>query len=190
MAEVYSSDSITVLGGPARINLDVDFGPVGQRGSQIFVGNGNPNSISVGQTPKIFDMYINLDSSEGEYRSLYQYQNSLGTNTWVKLINLIPNIKSINSTALFVAGEASINIPVASIAPSGYSGSITAEMFNIQYSVINNSSPIISNLVVSDIVTSAGVQVLPLTVSAKEFSGGGFTDIDGQRTVHLFISVV
>jgi hypothetical protein len=45
MAEVLvTADDITVLGGPSSITVDLDFGPQGQRGSQIFTGSGQPNN--------------------------------------------------------------------------------------------------------------------------------------------------
>ena len=44
-AEVLvNTDDITVLGPPAQVNVQLDIGATGNRGSQIFVGTGNPNS--------------------------------------------------------------------------------------------------------------------------------------------------
>jgi len=41
MADVIlSTEDLTVLGGPSSLNLEIDFGPKGDRGSQIFVNLG------------------------------------------------------------------------------------------------------------------------------------------------------
>ena len=68
MAEVIlSTEDITVLGGPSSINVDVDFGPPGTRGSQIFIGQGNPNdpTTEIGQDViNILDLYINIKTAD------------------------------------------------------------------------------------------------------------------------------
>jgi hypothetical protein len=194
MANLYSSDDITVLGGPSTINIDLDFGPTGQRGSKFFVGNGNPNStpspIGSSTTVFIFDMYINLDSATSEYRSLYQYQNVSGTNTWVKLINLIPNIYSLNISLNFVNGIASTTLPVISLVDSDQVSSITASRFNVQHSLVNNGKPNMTDVTVSEIVVADGTRVLPLSFSAYQLNNGIMESVTGQKMVHIFISVV
>ena len=193
MAEVaLTTDDLTVLGGPATVNLEVDFGPQGDRGSQIFVGNGQPNDPGtvIGQDPEIFDLYINVLTSDEEYLYYYQYQNVSGTNTWVKLFKLIPNVYSTNSTGTFVAGERDINIPVINIVPSDLVGTVTASNFNIQHNIINNTNPLSSTLTVGEIVTVDDIVTLPLSIKAIEFDGADWIDLAGEKTVHLFISVV
>jgi hypothetical protein len=194
MANLYSSDDITVLGGPSTVNIDLDFGPTGQRGSKFFVGNGNPNStpspIGSSTTVFIFDMYLNLNSATSEYRSLYQYQNVSGTNTWVKLINLIPNIYSLNISLNFVNGIASTTIPVISLVDSDQVSSITASRFNIQHSLVNNGKPNMTDVTVSEIVVADGTRVLPLSFSAYQLNNGIMESVTGQKMVHIFISVV
>lgn len=194
MANLYSSDDITVLGGPSTVNIDLDFGPTGQRGSKFFIGNGNPNStpspLGISVYPFVLDMYINLDSATNEYRSLYQYQNVSGVNTWVKLINLIPNIYSLNISLNFVDGLASTTIPVISLVSSNLVSSITASKFNIQHSLVNNGKPNMTDVTVSEIIVADGTRVLPLSFSAYELNNGNIESVTGQKMVHIFISVV
>lgn len=53
MADVLlSSDELTVLGGPAEISVDVDFGPQGDRGSLMFVGPDKPQDFTFSRNPK------------------------------------------------------------------------------------------------------------------------------------------
>ena len=73
---VLSNDDLTVLAGPSTVELLVDIGPTGTRGSKFFVGIGNPNSLSgLGQI--LNDMYI--DTAPGpNYGYLYQYISAPG----------------------------------------------------------------------------------------------------------------
>ena len=114
---LVGSMDVTVLGGPATVDVSLDFGPEGQRGSYYFVGNGNPNTPGtvIGQTPNIFDMYINLLPSDEEYLSLYQYQYVNGANVWVRLLRLLPNQYSESNERSFNSGQLDFYIPVANI---------------------------------------------------------------------------
>jgi hypothetical protein len=192
MANLLSNEDITVLGGPASLSVDLDFGPTGQRGSYWIVGNGNPNDpdTEIGQTPQVQDMYLNLDSANAEYLSVYQYQTGIGSTSWVKLVNLLPKIYSQNVSTEFTVGSATINIPIINIIPESSVGTVTSEMFNVQHSIVNNESPLTSSLNVGGIIIDNGLQVLPLTIVAKQYSEGAWEDLSGQKMVHLFISVV
>ena len=46
---LLNNDDIAVLGSPPVVELLVDIGPKGDAGSQVLVGLGNPNTISIGQ---------------------------------------------------------------------------------------------------------------------------------------------
>lgn len=192
MSEVIlSTDSLTVLGGPSSVDVQLDFGPEGDRGSNIFVGEGDPNlsSTTIGQDPSVFDLYINVLASDDDYLALYQYQNIDGSNTWTKIVKLIPNIYSTNSTGAFVDGERQINIPVISIVALDQIANLSASNFNIQHSVLN-VNPVASSLSVGELVTQDDLVILPLTIKAIEYSEGTWSNLTGQKTVHLFISVV
>ena len=81
---VVSSEDLTVFGGPATVNVEVDFGPTGDRGSQIFANTGKPVIGGNGLTAlapdcQLFDLYINILASDDEYQYVYQLQNVLGT---------------------------------------------------------------------------------------------------------------
>lgn len=189
---VVGAMDVTVLGGPATVDVALDFGPDGERGSYYFVGNGNPNTPGtvIGQTPKVFDMYINLLTSDEEYLSLYQYQYVNGSNVWVKLVKLLPNQYSESNTRTFDTGQLDFFIPVANIVALDLIPNITSSNFSVQASVINNSNPIVSTTMVGSIVTTGGIISLPITIKAKEFDGTNWTDLDGDYRIDLFISVV
>jgi hypothetical protein len=192
---LLTTEDVAVLGGPDTVNVEVDFGPTGDRGSQIFSNVGKPVIGTNGLTAlapdcQLFDLYINILSTDDEYQYVYQLQNVLGTNTWVKLFKLVSNIYSKNYTATsFVDGVWTMNIPVAEIVPSSLVGSASAENFNIQYSVLNQY-PIASSISIGEISTSGGERILPVTITASELLDGTFVSIDEIKVVQLFITVV
>lgn len=192
---VLSTDELSVLGGPQTVNVEVDFGPTGDRGSQIFSNLGKPIIGNNGLTAlapdcQLFDLYINILSTDDEYQYVYQLQNVLGTNTWVKLFKLVSNIYSKNYTdTSFSNGSWSMNIPVAEVVPSSLVGSVQATDFNIQYSILNQN-PLISSINIGDITTANDARVLPVTIKASEFVGGEFVALSDIKTVQLFITMV
>jgi hypothetical protein len=194
MADVLlATEDITVLGGPASISVDLDFGPEGERGSLWYTSPlGNPNTNQIGVTPKVFDMCINTDSGDADYQYIYQYRNVSGTNTWVKIFKLISNTYSVNRTVTFIAGEKNINIPVSSIISLDQIGTVTSANFNVQYSITSTSNPVSSSLSLLPLTTESGTGnlVLPLSFNAIEFDGGEWVNLDKEVTIHLFITVV
>jgi hypothetical protein len=192
MVDVYlASDNVTVLGGPSSVSVDVDFGVQGDRGSNFFVGYGNPNlpTVNIGQVPQNLDMYINVSSADEKYLHLYQYQNVDGSMTWVELLKLIPNTFSGNYLSTFVDGEMTINVPVANVVPAQLVGSVSAESFNIQFNILNQN-PLASTCSVAEVVVVSDVICIPITLKASELYNDLWTPIQGQKTVQLFITVV
>lgn len=194
MADVLlATEDITVLGGPASISVDLDFGPEGERGSLWYTSpNGDPNSNALGVTPKVFDICINTKPSDDYYQYIYQYKNVSGTDTWVRLFKLIPNTYSVNRTVTFVNGEKTINVSVSDIVPESEVGTVTSANFNVQYSITTGDNPISSTLALLPIVTESGTGnlILPLSLKAIEYDGAAWINLAKEVTVHLFITVV
>jgi hypothetical protein len=195
---VLSSDNLTVLGGPSRVSVAVDIGPTGERGSKIFVGNGNPNIVNIGQTPKLFDLYINLLTSDNEYLNFYQYVIADGIESWVVLFNLRPVSKSNKVSPNFVNGLVNIFVPVSSIVPPELTNSVTSSNFNIQYS-IHNDYPLASSISVGALVINEEVLSLPITIKASELIDSEesaplveyvWIPLEGSKVIDLFITMV
>ena len=184
MPEVLiSNDDITVLGPPSSIELLVDIGPQGQRGSQVFVGTGNPNSITIGQTPELNDLFINA-APGGEYGYMYQYVSEPGGDTWIKILDLNPAIYSTNYLTDFVDGTAEIVIPISDIVI--VTGTpLVADNFNIQLTS-NNANPVASTI--SSVVVDS--TDLTITVNAVESASGVWQNLDGLITTFITISIV
>jgi hypothetical protein len=117
---LLSSDDLSVFGGPARIDLNVDIGAQGNRGSFIFTGNGKPTDPAVDLPLSVqpFDLYINLKPSDNEYLFLYQYGSINGVLGWSRVLRLIPNTALANIPVIFFNGEAVTFIPEPG-APAG-----------------------------------------------------------------------
>lgn len=191
MADVLlTADDITVLGGPSSVSIDLDFGPEGQRGSQIFVGAGKPNNIIIGQTPEIFDLYINNLVGDSEYLHMYQYVVESGLSTWKSFVKLIPNTYSINLNKVFTNGSTEINVKLADIVSGSLVSSLQSKNFSIQYSVLNLGNPVSSTLAVGAVDLVGGFRSLPIIIDAVEFNGTSWVDLSGTRTIHLLITVV
>jgi hypothetical protein len=186
---LLSNDDITVLGPPSIIELLVDIGPSGTRGSQVFVGVGDPNSIVIGQTPLLNDLYINT-SPGGELGYMYQYVSEPGGDTWIKVLDLNPSIYSITYEAIFSAGTTSITIPIADIVE--VTGSpLTADNFNVQHS-ITHSNPIASSISIPALTGDGSNLVVDITAVeySSESGPAEWLELDGYLTVHLVVSIV
>lgn len=192
MAEVLlSSDDLVVLGGPAEISLDVDFGPKGDRGSLIFYGLGKPDeNLTLPEDLRPYDTYINASPSDSEYQFLYQYISADGgTPSWVKIFKLITNTHSQNYSRNFIDGTASVNVPVSLIVPEGLIGDVPAENFSVQANIINDN-PVSLSTTVSEIIIEDDQSVLPIAFSAIEYESGSWQNLTGQKTIHLLITMV
>jgi hypothetical protein len=183
---LVNTDDITVLGPPAEVKVQLDIGATGNRGSQVFVGTGNPNATTIGQTPILNDLYIN-NAPGDEYSYLYQYISSLGTNTWVPILKVNPTIYSANHLQTFISGSTTITIPVASIVQ--ITGTpLTEENFSIKFSV-GHSSPVAASIS-SVAITGASNENLSITLKAAELSSGTWQNLATTVTIHTLITVI
>jgi hypothetical protein len=187
---LLSNEDITVLGPPELVELLVDIGPTGQRGSKFFVGTGEPNSLTTdgtifSETINLYDMYIN--SAPGtNYGYLYQYISETGGNTWTQVLRISPTIYSKKHSVAFSSGEGSISIPISNIIT--VSGTpLTASNFNVQYS-IENTAPIASSIEIPAL-TGAGTNLV-VNLNAARYASSAWSNLTGEVTVHLFITVV
>ena len=181
---LLDNDDITVLGPPETLELLIDIGPEGARGSQIFVGVGNPNTEEIGQTPLLNDLYINT-SPGADYGYLYQYVSQPGGNTWIEILELNPTIYSKNFLTTYTNGEASITIPISDIVTSTATP-LVAENFSVQYNIVNDN-PVASSMSIPALVGDG--EDLVINFKTAEYDGT-WTDLDGQVTTHLHITVI
>ena len=180
---LLNTDDIVVFGPPDVVEVLVDIGPSGTRGSQVFVGVGDPNLIEIGQTPILNDLYINT-SPGADYGYLYQYVSEPGGDTWIQILKINPTIYSENHLTTYTDGVASIVIPIADIVT--VTGTpLTAENFNVQYSIAHDN-PVATGMAVPTLVGTN----LTINFTAAEYSGSTWSDFSGEVVTHLFITIV
>ncbi len=193
---LLNNDDVTVLGPPETVELLLNIGPQGIRGNKIFVGSGDPNTLTsnneiFGQELELNDIYINAAPGEN-YSYMWQYIAGPSTNTWVEVLRINPTIYSANYEVEFTAGtgsnigESSIIIPISSIVT--ISGTpLTAANFNIQYAITNpNGYPVASSMTIPPLVTDD----LVINIAASEYAAGTWQALEGEITVHVFVTVV
>ena len=182
---VLNNDDVTVLAPPAIIEVLVDIGPQGTRGSQFFVGVGNPNSVDIGQTPNLNDLYINT-SPGGELGYLYQYRSEPGGNVWVEVLDIYPSVYSENAQVTFESGASEVIIPVADIVT--VTGTpLVSENFSVQYSIAH-TNPVASAMQIPALVGAGNNLVINL--EAVEYAGGTWSALDESVTIHFNITIV
>jgi len=112
---LVNTDDIVVLGGPPQIDVAVDIGPQGTRGSKFFVGVGNPNTLTLPEIPQLGDFFVN-SSTASNYGWMYIYTQSLSGNTWEQAIKLQPAIYTSNVEIILNSnGLGTITVPLSEI---------------------------------------------------------------------------
>lgn len=182
MADVIlSTVDLDVFGGPASIDVSVDFGQTGDRGSRIWAGPGSPEIYLVGQDIKLYDWYINTVSG-----IMYQYILQVGSPTWVATVNIVLPQISIISTTTFTTGATTINIPLSSITSDS---GVTANELVVRYNIANGANPVASSFSYS-ITGTYPSEIVAVTINAAQYSGGTWSNLTGSKDVHMLISYI
>jgi hypothetical protein len=186
---LLSTDDLLVIGPPSQITVDLDLGATGKRGSRVFANAGIPDSSFVTDNDVLpYDLYINTDSYDKEYKNIYQYIiNPTNTGEWIKLISLDPNQFNQNTQLVFSDGEAIQIISVAAIAPQNTT--LEEEHFSVTYSV-ENQNPIATSIDSVTVQAIGDLYQLVITIKAIEYSEGSWVPLSGTRTGHFNIRVV
>ena len=186
---VYSSNDITVLGGPSRLDLDLNIGPSGNRGSLIFIGDRNPNQINpatgFSQRPALFDLFINSNPSSSSYLQAYQFVSRDGVSQWIEVFKLTQNIVSLNKVATFTNGEANLTINISELGLEDLPFSVrnnSSLYFNVSATISNINVTLIEDQ--EDLETSHNPAAISLLVRDVEDDTSG--DPIGQEDPETF----
>jgi hypothetical protein len=188
---LVNTEEITVLGPPPVVNVQLDIGATGIRGSKVFVGTGSPSLFTssgsiFSQALYLNDLYINNAPGE-EYSYMYQYISNLGTNTWVPILKINPTVYSRNFLQTFTSGTTSILIPIADIVETTGTP-LTEENFSIKFS-IGHSNPTASSINAVSIV-GASSDTLSISLKAAELDAGTWNSLSETVTVHMLITII
>jgi hypothetical protein len=193
---LLSNDDVTVLGPPSQIELQLDIGAQGTRGSKFFVGVGDPNAqtsggVLNGQTIQLNDLYLNT-SPGPQYGFIFQYVAQPGGDTWIQVLDINPVIYSNNYSTTFEDGVAQIVIPVEDIVT--ISGTpLNAENFDVNYSIAH-LNPVASSM---QIPALAGDNLI-INLNAVEYESSSWVPLGDtgtytsgiEVTTHLQITIV
>lgn len=193
--------------GPASVKVFTDKGETGVRGNNIFVSNGDPNTNLNGDFVE-GDIAIDIDPASTTYLFAYRYESrvlgGLSVAAWYinliegssqSILRLIPNSTSKNVNAAFTAGNSSITVqfPI----PPSFNGGTLNNRIDVQYNITNDlnvssdiQNPISSFFAITSSSVSNGIATIELFFSATEYSEGVWSPLEGQKTIHLVITVV
>ena len=188
---LFSNEEISVLGPPDIIDVSVDIGAQGKRGSYIFIGSGDPNVsgvVSSSITPQTYDVFIN-SSSDSRYAWMYQYLTQPGTNTssWETALSLSPTIYSQNIELVFnSSGIASKSISISDITPS----SVDPDINNYVISLTPMGSDPIAFTINSKQISTTGNPTIDLSIEAVKYSSAAWSSLVGTVTWAVTVTVV
>lgn len=198
MADVIlSTDELAVFGGPASINVDIDFGPTGTRGSRIYGVEADPRLSTTEKPADIinYDIAMVVSPSESDYLTVYQ---KIGTTTdeWIPFASLVPNVFSTKGKVTFTDGVATGIIPISDLFTLD-SNAYIADNFMVNITLENQLAagtpallkPISTGFSLS-VVDSGGKKYLLITTTAVEYniSTLSWLPVSGERVAHLFIT--
>lgn len=185
---ILSTDDLTVFGGPASIDVDVDFGPTGSRGSRIYGVAADPRLVTTTKPTDIqsYDIAMVISPSEPDFLTVYQ---KIGSNAdeWIQFASLVPNVYSAKSYITFTDGAATGIVPVSDLfALETY----TADQFMVQLQIEDEAGTTLPtsvgiNLSITDI---GAKKYLVIAATAAEFSSGTWSNLVGERIAHLMIT--
>lgn len=188
---IIDIEEILVTTGPAEVQVQVDIGQKGDKGTVIYTSLGDPNdSLSI--EPLLLDLAINVLPTDPGYSYMYQWSsNQVGELQWMPILKLNPSIKSKRFSKIFDAGSSTINLYIDEVTDSDSIATLTRDNFAIQFS-IENSNPLATSVVLGEIFQEPIEErlVLPLTINASELSGSTWSALDGLKNVHILASVV
>lgn len=187
-------NTLSELSGPSSFVVEADIGKPGVRGNIIHLSNGDPNnSANLDAVPIERDLAINVKTSDPAYLFLYYFENSV----WLPKFRLIPNSLSKNQDVTFVNGQATASI-TAQIPPNiSINPTAPEENIDLQYNIVNRidlstsvQNPISSFFAITNLTVLNGFATVDFVFNAVEFSGGLWVPVQGEKTMHLVITVV
>lgn len=184
---VLNTDEVTVLSTPTSIDLSLDYGSQGERGSKVFAGSGAPsdNSSLSSQDIYAYDLYIDTSNASPTWSWLWQYVSKPTGYSWQTLLKLNPSIYSTTYAATFNgSGIAIINIPLANIVSD-----ITytdKDKYIVQITPGQTTYPIALSIISKTIPSTS----LRLSVQAVKYNAGTWSDLVGVESLQVSVTVI
>lgn len=176
---VVGALDLNVYGGPASIDVAIDFGRQGTRGSKFWLGQGDPTSALSGQDVLVNDLYINTLPTDPYYGWLYQYVIEVGSLVWTKVFSINPTQYTTKKVQTFASGSTTVLIPISQFTTGTVS---LLSTFTITYT-IEGTNPIATSFTPSIVGTD-----LSIVIKAIEYSGGSWSNLSGTKNVNMLVS--
>jgi hypothetical protein len=182
---ILEDEDFVVLGPPNQVDVSVNVGQRGPRGSRFFVGYGDPNFPDVvpsGENPQLGDVFVNA-STAARYGWLYLYLRTPTGNQWVETLRLQPSIYARNSLVIFSSGTAVVSIPLANIVPDLIVPDPDKYIINTTF---QHNNPVSFSITSKEIIGSN----LVFTLRAVEYASSSWSDLSGTVLLGVNISVL
>lgn len=188
---ILATEDLTVFGGPSSINVDVDFGATGPRGSRIYGVSADPRLATTEKPPSLqnYDIAMVITPSEPDYLTVYQKIGVTGEE-WVQFATLVPNILATKVGVTFSGGLATGLLPASDLF---ILEEYTADKFMVQVT-LEDLNPLLNRPVSTGIslavITIGNKKMLQITVTAAELDPqtGLWGPVEGDRVAHLFVT--
>jgi hypothetical protein len=165
---VLENDNLAIFGPPTSIDIALDIGPKGDRGSRIFSGSASPTFTDAqfntlfGVTPTYGDVYI-LTSGTTNYGSFYTYTSTPSENQWTASVRIYDLIN------VFLNTEGSFVLPSAN---GGTGTNNTGASLNLGLNAISilGSYPLTLNFSAATNITFPTSGTLATTGNLSQFA--------------------
>lgn len=186
---VVSNDDLTVLGPPASIDLQLDIGPSGTRGSIFYSGSGDPNVNTAQFTsnpPNLNDLYIRTDLG-ANYGTVYKYTSLPAGSQWQSILKFQPiNYNDIRNVT-FTSGSATTTIILDDFyvnAPAN----LSTDQIAVQLTAENEVPLVLS--VSGKTLTSGTTRTFIVSMTGAEYSSGSWANMSGSANIALNLTLL
>jgi len=183
---ILNNPEISILGPPDSVNLQLDIGPQGIRGSKLYSGVGEPATNPTITDVNINDIYIRTDPSGAGY--VYQYLPGVtGAPQWTVILQMNQLVYNAREPVVFSEGVGTITIPIYFILGNFVQSLVLADLvvvFSPEYDKATSIS-LVSKLKVN------GNTDIELEFIGKEYNEAlsAWVDIDTSVVMNFTISV-
>lgn len=182
---VVANDDLTVLGPPASIDLQVDVGPKGDRGSYVYSGFNDPNTVSspfVNNPPEIGDLFFRTSNN-----SIYQYVTIPGGEQWQIISVIEPIAYSTVENLTFSAGSGSVSILLNDFYQNAPLN-LTKDDISVN-ATLENDNPVALSISGKALTTGATRSLL-IDFVAAEYSTGSWSSLSGSANININLNIV
>lgn len=183
---ILNNPEISILGPPDSVNVQLDIGPQGIRGSKLYSGVGEPASNPTITDVNINDIYIRTDPSGSGY--VYQYLPGVtGAPQWTVVLQLNQLVYNARESVVFSEGVGTLVIPIYYIVGNFVQSLVLSDLvvvFSAEYDKPTSIS-LVSKLKIN------GDTDIELEFIGKEYNEAlsAWVDIDTSVVINMTISV-